>query len=123
MKFLFAVEHNLTLLAGNDEKRRYLISDEGNLAYTYNNENRLTSIFEIMEAKSLAMVDQWAKINIDIGQKEPGNFWVFPLETVSQSESGYELTYQGSTILLVKEVLLDKLSEKQYKFTLGVKEI
>ena len=49
----------------------------------------------------LSLVDEWQRVRIVLeGQPEP-RWWITPIETISQSESGFERVYQGSAILVV----------------------
>ncbi|MCX7959565.1 MAG: DUF1926 domain-containing protein, partial [Deltaproteobacteria bacterium] len=45
--------------------------------------------------------DGYLRRNFIIGSDRIFNLWHFPVETVSQSEDGFERTYQGSAFLLV----------------------
>lgn len=43
--------------------------------------------------------DLWG-VEVAIALDQPGDLWLFPLETISNSGSAYERTYQGSSLLL-----------------------
>jgi alpha-amylase len=47
----------------------------------------------------LHMQDGWQKVRITLHAPGAENFWVAPIETVSESEEGFERVYQGSQIL------------------------
>jgi alpha-amylase len=47
------------------------------------------------------MVDEWLGIRIDLRFEPDVLLWRFPVETVSNSESGFERVYQGSAIVPV----------------------
>jgi 4-alpha-glucanotransferase len=49
----------------------------------------------------LLMVDEWQGVRISIAADPEPVWWIAPIETVSQSESGFERIYQGSAILAV----------------------
>jgi hypothetical protein len=36
----------------------------------------------------------------------PATAWISPIETVSNSEAGFELVYQGSSVVLVRPIAL-----------------
>ncbi|MBU0951557.1 MAG: DUF1926 domain-containing protein [Elusimicrobia bacterium] len=44
-------------------------------------------------------VDEPQKTRVIVKFEEETNFWVFPVETVSLSESGFERTYQGTSVM------------------------
>jgi len=46
-------------------------------------------------------VDEWQDIKIALRADPEPAWWIAPIETVSQSESGFERVYQGSAILAV----------------------
>ena len=52
---------------------------------------------ENIQTCSLA-TDLW-KIAVDININKPATLWRFPLETISNSETGFERNYQGTTLL------------------------
>ncbi len=55
-------------------------------------------------APRLSLVDEWQRVKISLsGEPEP-RWWIAPIETVSQSETGFERVYQGSAILAVWEI-------------------
>jgi 4-alpha-glucanotransferase len=45
------------------------------------------------------MEDGWQKLRITLHAPGTDNFWIAPIETVSESEEGFERVYQGSQIL------------------------
>jgi len=50
--------------------------------------------------KKFALHDDWFKFKINFSNSKAASVWRFPVETVSQSEEGFEKTYQGSCILI-----------------------
>ena len=49
----------------------------------------------------LRLVDEWQNVAIEIEAPHAEEFWIAPIETVSESEEGFERVYQGSQILAV----------------------
>ncbi|HEV2351006.1 MAG TPA: alpha-amylase/4-alpha-glucanotransferase domain-containing protein [Terriglobia bacterium] len=49
----------------------------------------------------LTMVDEWQQVKICMDANPKPSWWIVPIETISQSESGFERVYQGSSILAV----------------------
>jgi len=47
----------------------------------------------------LRMEDGWQRVRIALHAPAADEFWVAPIETVSESEEGFERVYQGSQIL------------------------
>jgi 4-alpha-glucanotransferase len=52
-----------------------------------------------LPAPVLHMQDAWQKIRVTLHAPGAENFWIAPIETVSESEDGFERVYQGSQIL------------------------
>jgi hypothetical protein len=52
-----------------------------------------------LPAPILHMQDGWQKLRITLHAPGAENFWIAPIETVSESEEGFERVYQGSQIL------------------------
>jgi alpha-amylase/alpha-mannosidase (GH57 family) len=50
---------------------------------------------------SLRMEDGWQRLRIALHAPGAQHFWIAPIETVSESEEGFERVYQGSQILAV----------------------
>jgi hypothetical protein len=50
---------------------------------------------------TLRMEDGWQRVKIALHAPGAQQFWVAPIETVSESEEGFERVYQGSQILAV----------------------
>jgi alpha-amylase len=52
-------------------------------------------------AVALRMVDEWQNVAATIEAPQASHLWVAPIETVSESELGFERVYQGSQILIL----------------------
>src|SRR6266566_2209316 len=56
---------------------------------------------DTLPAPVLRMEDGWQRVRIALHAPLAKEFWVAPIETVSESEEGFERVYQGSQILAV----------------------
>ena len=54
-----------------------------------------------MKSDQLLLVDEWQKVKISLRARPQARWWIVPIETISQSESGFERVYQGSAIMAV----------------------
>jgi 4-alpha-glucanotransferase len=54
-----------------------------------------------VDASELLLVDEWQGLQISLSGYPRPLWWIAPVETISQSESGFERVYQGSAILAV----------------------
>jgi hypothetical protein len=52
-------------------------------------------------ASELRVVDEWQRVAATIAAPGARDFWISPIETVSESEEGFERIYQGSQIIAV----------------------
>ena len=54
-----------------------------------------------LPASDLRIVDEWQRLAVKFDAPRARDFWITPIETVSESEDGFERIYQGSQILAV----------------------
>jgi 4-alpha-glucanotransferase len=52
-------------------------------------------------ASELKLVDEWQNIRITLQADDAKDYWVAPIETISESEEGFERVYQGSQVMPV----------------------
>jgi alpha-amylase len=60
---------------------------------------QLGTRLDLHDVDSLALVDQWLCIGVELRIDRPTHVWTFPIETVSQSEAGFELVHQSVVVL------------------------
>jgi alpha-amylase len=90
--FHFGVEWNFSgLPTGLDD--RYFRDARGKSL------GQLGTRLDLHDVDSLGLVDQWLCIGVDLRADRPTHMWTFPIETVSQSESGFELVHQSVVVL------------------------
>lgn len=61
----------------------------------------------VVEGQRVRLVDEWQDVAVEIEARGASQLWISPIETVSESEEGFERVYQGSQILGVWNVTLD----------------
>jgi hypothetical protein len=54
---------------------------------------------DLTEATGLRLVDEWLGIDVGLSFNRPTSVWTFPIETVSQSEGGFELVHQSVCVI------------------------
>lgn len=90
--FLFAPELNFAgLPAGADD--RYFHSQAGD------SWGQLGTRLNLEEVPYLGLIDQWLGIDVGIEFDRPTAVWTYPVETVSQSEGGFELVHQSVAVV------------------------
>ena len=74
-------------------------------------------------ASSLRVVDEWQKTQVEFKAATARDFWISPIETVSESEDGFERIYQGSQIIAIWPVELQADAEWRGNLTLAVSSV
>lgn len=117
IKFKFAVELNYNLLTGSNSDRYFLIGNKKRLMGTK---------FEGSDIKEINIKDEWLKAEIDISMSgengEGAGLFVYPVESVSQSESGFERVYQGTGFVLHWNLELNPGEKWSYYITQKISE-
>jgi len=84
----FAVEMNFAgLPSGADD--RYFSDLQGNQL------GQLGEELDLRDADGLRLSDRWLGIDVSLKIDRKSGIWAFPISTVSQSESGFELVHQS----------------------------
>jgi alpha-amylase len=53
---------------------------------------------DLEQTRDLCLTDQWLGIDVRLGADQPTSWWTFPIETVSNSEGGFELVHQSVVV-------------------------
>jgi hypothetical protein len=69
-----------------------------------------------LPSPTLRIEDGWQRVRVTITAPSSKCFWIAPIETVSESEEGFERVYQGSQILPIWHI--DPATEKSPTFRL-----
>lgn len=76
---------------------------------------------EVTNKKIWKRRDKNLGIELNIVSSKNCDYWVVPIETVSTSDSGYEKTYQGTTVVNVYKFSLNKNEEFKFKIKTEIK--
>jgi alpha-amylase len=96
-QFTLGLEIVINLLAPNIPDR-YIEFDGGRKPLEWSG---------VVDGRRARFVDEWQDVAVDIEACGASQLWISPIETVSESEEGFERVYQGSQILGVWNVTLD----------------
>ena len=88
----FGMEFVFALLAGKETNRRYAFPGR-EVADCH-----LSSTGAVDGAEAVELVDEWLGMRITLAAPQSDSIWRFPIETVSQSQSGFDRVYQSSVI-------------------------
>ncbi|MCI0335328.1 MAG: DUF1926 domain-containing protein [Planctomycetes bacterium] len=87
----FGVEFNFAgLPAGIDD--RYFHDARGQSL------GQLGTRLDLANTDYLGLTDEWLGIDVELQSDQPMHVWTFPIETVSQSEAGFELVHQSVVV-------------------------
>ncbi|MFH1922953.1 MAG: alpha-amylase/4-alpha-glucanotransferase domain-containing protein, partial [Planctomycetota bacterium] len=90
-RFTFAVELNFAGMPSGLDDRYFYDADQNRLG-------ELGTHLELSEVDHLGLVDEWLGLDVGLTTSRPTSFWTFPVETVSQSEGGFELIHQSVAV-------------------------
>jgi 4-alpha-glucanotransferase len=60
----------------------------------------------VVDGQRVHLGDEWQDVAVEIEARGASQLWISPIETVSESEEGFERVYQGSQIMGVWNVTL-----------------
>ena len=91
LSILFGVEFNFGMLAGQASDRYYRLGREtiGNFSVER----------DLAEVVRLELVDDWRDLCVQLDLDVAAAVWLYPVETVSVSEAGFERVYQASCVI------------------------
>ncbi len=100
-EFHFAVEMNVAGMAGRADDRFYALPDGSRLG-------NLSTRLERQDGEGIRLVDEWLGLGAELTWSETGGLWCHPVETVSQSEGGFEGVYQSSAVIPHWKIVADE---------------
>jgi 4-alpha-glucanotransferase len=59
----------------------------------------LDSRIDLPHTGGVSLTDEWLDLTAGLSWSRPGGLWCYPIETVSQSEGGFEGVYQSSAVV------------------------
>ncbi|MCA9083863.1 MAG: DUF1926 domain-containing protein [Planctomycetaceae bacterium] len=88
----FASEFNFATMPGGASDRYFYDSSGSQLG-------TLDSCQQLSDTTRIGLVDEWQGIDASLEFSEAAGLWAYPIETISQSESGFELVHQSVAVL------------------------
>jgi alpha-amylase len=121
--FRFASESLFCLLAGNAHDR-YIEWDgsNGSTGPQGAGKDILASRGEMPGTSKVSLTDEWLKLRCEVRAAGSASAWRDALETVSQSEGGYERVYQGTAVLPVWDFELAPGAEAKASMSIQIRE-
>jgi alpha-amylase len=87
----FGVEFNFAGLPDGADDRYFHDLEQNRLG-------QLGTRLDLVDATGLALADEWLGIDVAMRLSRPSGVWTFPIQTVSQSEGGFELVHQSVVV-------------------------
>ena len=116
IEFIYALENNITLLAGHERDRYYIGGNE-------KISNNLSDCGEYKGTVFCMADESYIKINVLMEASEETVFLYMPNFTISDAVDKLEMNYQNSTIVCCKNISLKSGEKVKYKVKLDVKHI
>lgn len=92
MPLHLAVELNFAAMPGHADDRYYY--DAGG-----NRLGTLDRTLDLQTTDRLSLVDEWLGIDVALELSQAAGIWTMPIETISQSEGGFELVHQSVAVI------------------------
>lgn len=112
----FGVEFNPSMSAGEAEGRYYLLDNTERVGH-------LAIAGSFFQKKKVSLVDESLGLRVSLEWDKAAELWLMPLMTVSQSESGFEKVYQGSTVLPLWRLSMRPGDRWELRIKGGVEEL
>lgn len=88
----FGVEFNFAAMPGGAADR-YFYDAEGRQL------GQLDATLQLEGISRIGLVDEWLGLDVSLESSAPASVWTMPIQTVSQSESGFELVHQSCAVM------------------------
>lgn len=113
MPIHFGIEFNLSGLPDGADDRYYYDLQGQRLG-------QLQSVLSLNDCQRIGLVDEWLGVDVSLDVSKPGGLWTFPIETVSQSEGGFETVHQACCLVPHWEFVTPKDGVWTVDLTLGI---
>ncbi len=87
----FATEFNFSGMPEGQDDRFFSDANDNPIG-------QLGSMLDLKETRQLKLTDRWLGLCVQLDLDRPANIWTFPIHSVSQSESGFELVHQSIVV-------------------------
>ncbi len=88
----FGVEFNFAGMAAGAADRYFYDADGRQLG-------QLQTVQALSGTDRIGLIDEWLGLDAALELSKPAGIWTFPIQTISQSEGGFELVHQSSAVV------------------------
>lgn len=113
LPFHFGVEFQFAGMAAGASDR-YYYDERGHQM------GQLEGQHDLSQRSRIGLVDEWLGVDASLDLSLPGGIWTYPIETISQSEGGFEAVHQSSTVIPHWEFLAPADGRWSVELTLSV---
>jgi len=117
----FGCEFNLHFSSADTQQNFFFVPDVASENKVEQKLGDLRKIAEYGPVHAFGIRDGLRGLDLILTWDTPAKIWVFPIETVSSSEAGFERSYQGNCLLFHWKVNLAPHSLWEVKFNLSVR--
>ncbi len=115
---LFAVENVFSFLAGDAPDRYFEIPGR-----KIGGGRNLASRGVEEDVETLRIIDEWMDLSVTLEMSPGTGLWRYPIETVSNSDSGFERVYQGSAVVAVRRLDLEPGEAERFTLTIRSRSV
>ena len=87
----YGVEFNFAGMPSGADDRYFFAGDE--------RLGELGQSLALTDLQNFGLSDEWLGLSVRLDSNQPTNIWTYPVQTVSQSEGGFELVHQSVVVL------------------------
>ena len=106
----FAPEINVAGMAGNADDRYFTTTDGDRLG-------TLSTRVDLADAEGIVLTDDWLDLRVELAWSQPASLWCYPIQTVSQSEGGFEGVYQSTAVVPRWRIFADETGRWEVRIT------
>jgi alpha-amylase len=88
----FGVEFNFAGMAAGASDRYFYDANGRQLG-------QLESVLDLPNSERIGLIDEWLGLDAGLELSKPAGIWTFPIQTISQSEGGFEAVHQSTVVL------------------------
>jgi alpha-amylase len=88
----FALEFNFGGMAAGADDRYFYHNGQARAG-------QLQTLQNLTQTVGIGLVDEWLGLDVSLTLSKAGGIWAFPIQTVSQSEGGFELVHQSTAVV------------------------
>lgn len=109
----FGVEFNFAGMAAGAPDRYFYDAGGRQLG-------QLETIQDLPPTERIGLIDEWLGLDAALELSQPGGIWAFPIQTISQSEGGFEAVHQSCAVIPHWEFVAPHDGKWTVKITLSV---